>query len=117
MVSSRVLGVALQTLATDVNDPRRCGGSLLAEDIQDEDCIAVDAIDEPPGLLLILNAELMTSTCDGRHRSGVRQAEILPSLQLPQKETGLDPRGSGERRALDLTSEPNEGLVDFRHMA
>jgi hypothetical protein len=39
---------------------------------------------------LILNAELVASAADGRHRAGMWQAKILPMLQLPKQKPGFD---------------------------
>ena len=57
----------------------------------------------------------MAISADRRHRSGVRHAEQLTSLQASEQVSGGKPRSRGKRRSLDLAMQPGERLVGRAH--
>src|SRR5690606_12142477 len=56
------------------------GLRLLGEDIQNDNCISVDAVDEAPRRVFVLNPELVATATDIRHRTGVGEGNRFPCL-------------------------------------
>src|SRR5262245_5158655 len=86
----------------------------LAENVENDDGVRINAVDDPPRLVLIVDAQFVTPFADGRHRAGVRQRKVFASLQPAQKHSGFNSRFRRKRRRFDLAAQPDQGLVIHR---
>jgi hypothetical protein len=58
---------------------------LLAENVNDYDCVVIEAIDDPPCRAFVHDASFMATSTDPRNRSRMRRTELGAALQLPQQ--------------------------------
>jgi hypothetical protein len=59
--------MAFQALSTGVDHVERSAAGLLLEDVEDHHRIRSEAVDDPPGGILVVDAELVTAGTDDRH--------------------------------------------------
>ena len=93
---------------------RRLGGGFL-EDFQDHDRITIDSVHDSSCSIFVIDPKFMASRAYRWHGPGMRQPEILSSLEPSQQESCLNPRSLRERWRLDFPVEPHQrlGLVSI----
>src|SRR5438105_6270590 len=85
--------------------------SRLAEDFKNHYRVALDLIQDPPTLILILYSQFMATRADTRHWSRMRQRQIFSALQAPQQNACLNASTETERRRLYFSTQPDQRFV------
>jgi hypothetical protein len=68
-------------------------------------------VDDPPGRVHVVNAQPVATRANRGHRSRMRHAQQLTTLQSPQQVARLNPGRLGEGRRLDFAAQPDERFV------
>ncbi len=108
--SPHVFVVVLQSPSAVVNNEPGRGGCLLVEDLENQYGVALDPVDDSPGVVAIPNPKFVATGPDRSHRARLRKTQSLALLKSPQEISGFDSRRGGKRRSLDLALSPCEGF-------
>src|SRR5437867_6129841 len=110
LFSSRILIVLEPSFAGLDHSLGRCR-RLLREYLQDHDRIRSYVVDDPPGRVHVVNAQLVATSANRGHRARMRHTQQLATLQSAQQVARPDPARLGEGRRLNLSVQPDEMFV------
>lgn len=108
--------VLFQSFPARSDDVRWCSPGFLAEHFQDHDGVSIDAVDDSPILAVIANSQFMATCPDRRQGPRMRHGQRFAVLQQAEPESGRNPRLLRKRRRLDLSLQPDQGLIAQAHV-